>query len=85
MRNESFYVCKGGAEAAEVLVVVPLHKGGTEAAEVPVDLPSSSSLPFQSAGESRLYHPECFLCSGCGTPIADTDLFTLLTTGVLLW
>jgi LIM domain kinase 1 len=42
------------------------------------------SGPVMSAGDQNLFHPECFLCTECGSPIAENDLFTLLDNTALL-
>nr|WEL12763.1 LIM domain kinase [Halisarca dujardinii] len=42
------------------------------------------SGPVMSAGDQHLFHPECFLCTECGNPIAANDLFTLLASQALL-
>jgi len=31
-----------------------------------------------------MYHPECFVCSKCGTPLGEKDPYTLLSSGELL-
>lgn len=41
--------------------------------------------PPQTVGMSRMYHPECFVCSKCGTPLGEKDPYTLLSSGELLW
>lgn len=34
---------------------------------------------------SRMFHPECFTCSQCGTPLGEKDPFTLWSSGQLFW
>lgn len=39
--------------------------------------------PTMTVGMSRMYHPECFVCSSCGTPLGERDPYTLFNTGQL--
>ena len=50
------------------------------------DVMTTSSLPSsQTVGMSRMYHPECFTCNGCGMPLGERDPYTLFNTGQLRW
>lgn len=40
--------------------------------------------PTMTAGSTRKYHPECFICMNCQMPIGEKDSYSLLDTGVLL-
>lgn len=39
--------------------------------------------PTVTVGMARMFHPECFTCSQCGTPLGEKDPFTLWCTGQL--
>ena len=40
---------------------------------------------LQTVGISHMFHPECFACDICGTPIGERDPYTLWSSGRLLW